>query len=187
VGFGTGHHATTQLCLEALQTLALDGVEVLDVGTGSGVLALAAVRLGAARALGIDVDEDAIAAARENLALNQGVADRVAFEIADIASPDRTWRGASSGAEARSARAAALRSRSPEGPRHFGLLTANLTGALLVRSAPLLLDAAAAGGTLILSGLQLDERDAVARAFDAASIVWERTAGEWVGMAVKKS
>jgi ribosomal protein L11 methyltransferase len=163
MGFGTGHHATTQLCLEALQTLALDGAEVLDVGTGSGVLALAAVQLGAARAHGIDIDEDAVTAARENATHNPDLADRVAFEVADIAS---------------------FSNRMSAKP---AVITANLTGALLVRSAPLLLDAAAAGGTLILSGLQVDERDAVVRAFAPAPIVWERVVGEWVGMAVKRS
>ena len=159
MGFGTGHHVTTRLCLAALQTIELAGRTVLDVGTGSGVLAIAADRLGAARAVGIDYDEDAIQSARENLALNPE-ARRVTFETVDLA--------------ARALPAA-------------DVVTANLTGALLVRAAAALLDAVHPGGTLILSGIQSHERDEVREAFAAAAVTWERDEDGWVGIAVKKA
>lgn len=157
-GFGTGHHATTRLCLEALQSIELTGKPVLDVGTGSGVLAIAADLLGASRATGIDTDPDAIQAARESLALNPA-AHHVTFEIADALAADL-----------------------PEAD----VVTANLTGALLARAARALWSAARPGGTLILSGLLEQERESVVEAFAAGLVVWERAEGGWVGLAVKK-
>jgi ribosomal protein L11 methyltransferase len=159
MGFGTGHHATTRLCLAALQTIDLTGKTVLDVGTGSGVLAIVANRLGAARAIGIDHDPDAIHAARENLALNPD-ARHVTFDLADLGT--RPLPAAD-------------------------VVTANLTGVLLARSAAVLLAAARAGGTLILSGLLAHERDGVCRAFAPAPVVWEREEDGWIGLAVKSS
>jgi ribosomal protein L11 methyltransferase len=106
---------------------------VLDIGTGSGVLAIAADRLGAARAVGIDSDPDAIQSARDNIGLNPA-AMRVRFETIDLAAKPLPV---------------------------VDVVTANLTGALLIRSAPALLAAVRSGGTLILSGIGAHERDDV--------------------------
>jgi ribosomal protein L11 methyltransferase len=154
MGFGTGHHATTRLCLRALQALDLKGSRVLDLGTGSGVLAIAARMLGASEALGIDDDRDAIQSAVENLTSNPGV-NHVTFEVRDL--------------------------RSAPLPR-ADVITANLTGALLARSANLLLGALEEDGSLIVSGLQSHERDEVVQAFGTARIGWEATEDEWVGI-----
>jgi ribosomal protein L11 methyltransferase len=159
MGFGTGHHATTRLCLAALQTIDLRDQVVLDIGTGSGVLAMAAERLGAARVTGIDHDPDAIQSARENLELNRDVRS-VTFDLADLSA-----------------------ARLPAAD----VVTANLTGALLVRSSSAVLAAVRPGGTLILSGLLTSERDAVCAAFLPAAVVWEREEDGWVGLAMKKS
>lgn len=88
---GTGEHPCTQLALEALEKSVSRGHAVVDVGTGSGILAIAALRLGAGMAVGIDTDEAALAAARENFALNDlrptlaaGSADILRPEAADV-------------------------------------------------------------------------------------------------------
>lgn len=155
MGFGTGHHATTRLCLAALQAIDVAGKFVLDVGTGSGVLAIAAARLGAARALGIDNDPDAVQSARENLALNPP-ASNVAFEAADLDARDL-----------------------PDAD----IVTANLTGALLIRAAPRLRAAVRSRGTLIVSGLLAHERDDVECAFGRPTPAFHREEDGWLGLA----
>uniref|UniRef100_A0A831UDJ4 Ribosomal protein L11 methyltransferase n=1 Tax=Geobacter metallireducens TaxID=28232 RepID=A0A831UDJ4_GEOME len=83
MAFGTGTHPTTRLCLEALEKLGPSG-DVLDVGTGSGILAMAAARLGARRVVGTDIDPDAVEVARENCAMNGVTADLVTTPLAAI-------------------------------------------------------------------------------------------------------
>jgi ribosomal protein L11 methyltransferase len=78
MAFGTGEHVTTQFCLRALEELVHKNDLVLDVGTGSGILSIAAVKLGARRALGLDVDPQAISTAQKNALIN-GVSHRVDF------------------------------------------------------------------------------------------------------------
>jgi len=157
MGFGTGHHATTRLCLAAIQSVDLTDAFVLDVGTGSGVLAIAAARLGAARALGIDSDADAIGSARENLALNVGVR-HVTFEVADLTSTELPT---------------------------ADVVAANLTGTLLVRAAAPLAGAVRPGGTLILGGLLAHEREHVRSAFAALELLWEKSEDDWIGLALR--
>jgi ribosomal protein L11 methyltransferase len=133
MGFGSGHHATTRLCLEALQRLELESRRVLDVGTGSGVLALAAARLGAATVLAIDVDPDALDNARGNAERNGGPRN-VEFRQADF--------------------------RQEPGLKS-DVVVANLTGAMLAAGAADLARTVAPGGALILSGITSEERDSV--------------------------
>ncbi|MGD2251685.1 MAG: 50S ribosomal protein L11 methyltransferase [Anaerolineales bacterium] len=76
MAFGVGSHPTTRLCLEALEEHILPGSVVVDLGCGSGILSIAAARLGAASVLGLDVDPEAVQAARSNVERNQ-VGDRV--------------------------------------------------------------------------------------------------------------
>jgi len=79
MAFGTGTHPTTQLCLEALDDLMQPGLQVLDLGTGSGILAVGAAKLGAVHVLALDNDPVAVEVALENIAQN-GVADRITVQ-----------------------------------------------------------------------------------------------------------
>lgn len=158
MGFGTGHHATTRLCIEALQRLNVAGRTVLDVGTGSGVLAIAASLLGASRSVGIDDDADAITAAQENLELNPGaeatllVAD---LRATDVASAD--------------------------------IVFANLTGGLLIAAAPTLQDFVARGGSLVLSGLMSVEEHDVLAAFPTWTVARRSQEDEWLCLVLQSS
>jgi ribosomal protein L11 methyltransferase len=152
MGFGSGHHATTRLCLSALQRLDLRGREVLDIGTGSGVLALAAAALGAIRALGIDIDADALENARGNAAMN-GSPAAVEFRLADFR-------------EAPSLTA--------------DVVVANLTGGMLAAHAAAVRRTVAPGGTLVLSGITSGERETVLGAFEEGfSVEWSSEEDGW--------
>ena len=137
MGFGTGHHSTTRLVLNALQGLALTDRTMLDLGCGSGVLAIAAIRLGALSATAIDTDPDALANAAENLALNN-VQDSVRLDRADF------------------------RDHAPSAD----VVAANLTGALLARAASRLAALVNPNGALIVSGFMESERAPVISALD---------------------
>ena len=86
MAFGTGTHPTTQLCLQAIERHLKPGQPLLDLGTGSGILAIAAAKLGAGPILAVDIDDEAVRVARENAAAN-GVADRLTIgegSLADV-------------------------------------------------------------------------------------------------------
>lgn len=85
MAFGTGTHPTTSLCLRALESVIKGGEEVIDVGTGSGILAIGAVQLGAKHVLALDLDPVAVSSARENTHLN-GLEDRITIKESDLLS-----------------------------------------------------------------------------------------------------
>lgn len=149
-GFGTGHHQTTRLCLSLLQEIALEHGSAIDVGTGSGVLAIAAAKLGASRAIGLDDDADALANAESNVAAN-GVRAAISLVHADLAA-----------------------FQSPPA----AVVTANLTGAVLARHAAALRALVAPGGALIVSGFAVEDTAEVVAAL-AATVEHAVSEGEW--------
>jgi ribosomal protein L11 methylase PrmA len=137
--FGTGHHPTTALCIEALEEiLAVERLDsVLDVGTGSGILALAALMMGVSRAVGLDVDADALKAAAENARLNQ-LEDRLELILGGPEVVAGKW----------------------------PLIVANVLAGPLMAMAPTLVQRLAKRGHLILSGIPCSLELEVRRAYE---------------------
>lgn len=158
MAFGTGLHPTTRGCLELLQQVQPMPARALDVGCGSGILALAALRLGAGSVVAIDTDPNAIDATRANAERN-GLADAI------------------------EARRGTLAEAADE---RFPLVLANLVAAVLVELAPALAAHLAPGGTLIASGIIEPRADEVVAAMAAAGLAVRdrRDDGEWVSLAL---
>ncbi len=155
MGFGTGHHASTRLCLRALQALPLRGRRVLDIGTGSGVLAIAAALRGAGPILAVDIDADAVETARANVLLNR-VEQAVQVRCADV--------------------------RVDELPP-AQVVFANVHAALVCRDAGRLARLVGGGGTLVVGGVTDDEEDAVCRALASYGGAGARYAeDEWLAL-----
>lgn len=157
-GFGTGHHATTRLCLLMLQRLDLRGARVLDVGTGSGVLALAAWKLGAGDVVAVDNDPDALDNARANIARN-GAAPSIDI-ICDGLEGLRIQRA--------------------------DVILANLTGAVLVRYAAELRGLALDGGYLILGGFAPVDVAVIRTAFAGLPVIYESAEGDWAALTLRR-
>ena len=131
MSFGTGHHATTRLALRLLAEALAPGDRVLDVGTGTGVLAIAACRTGAVEVLGVDTNPDAVRNARENVRTNE-VDDCVTVREGSMDVVPET---------------------------RYDVVAANITRPVLLELLPDLCSHLAADGTLVLSGLLRPQRD----------------------------
>ena len=160
MAFGTGLHPTTRLCLEGLEVLADRGVvqrrRVLDVGSGSGILSIAAAKLGAASVLGLDVDPIAVEATAANARRNR-LAGAVAVRPGSL----------------------------PTGEPPFDVVVANLIASLLVRLASDIAAELRSGGSWLVSGVFRDRETEVAEAFRAVGLeVTDRwIEGDWVALA----
>jgi ribosomal protein L11 methyltransferase len=163
MAFGTGLHPTTRLCLAVLEPLADDGrlaeARVLDVGCGSGILAIAALRLGAATALGVDTDPIAIESTLANARRNR-LAPRLRARVGSL----------------------------PTEEEPFDVVLANLIAGVLVPLAAYLRDELRPGGTLVASGIFVDREGDVRAAFESAGLrVVDRTVeGDWIALVARR-
>ncbi|MGO2131472.1 MAG: 50S ribosomal protein L11 methyltransferase [Halomonas sp.] len=149
LAFGTGTHATTALCLAWLDGLAvagnLDGLEVLDVGCGSGILAIAALKLGANRATGTDIDPQALSASRDNAERNA-----IAEHRLQLCYPEQL-----------------------DARRQFPLVIANILAGPLVELADEIASRVAPGGHLALSGILENQANEVLDAYQEQGMVMD--------------
>jgi len=161
MAFGTGLHPTTRGCLTLLQRIEPMPDRCLDVGTGSGILGIAALRLGAERVVGLDTDPIAVTAAMANAAVN-GLADRF---------------------EARRGTVMVELANEP-----YPLVLANLVASLLIELAPALVANTALGGTLIASGIIEPRADEVLASLSAAgfALIDRLDDGEWVSLRMER-
>jgi len=158
MGFGTGHHATTRMCLRLLSEMDVTDQTVLDLGTGSGVLSMAAALMGARRVTGIDVDQDAINSAESSARLNT-LPDTIEFQVCDFR-------------------------HSPPSPADIVL--ANLTGGMLTSSAASIAALVRPHGLLVLSGFDHTEADRVLAAFASFTERQRLSEDNWVALQLQK-
>lgn len=157
--FGTGLHETTRLVAQALAKHAseLAGTVVLDVGCGSGILALAAIVLGAKSAVAIDVDQEAIDVTNENAQRNH-LSDRIQASTTDLAELEMTSK----------------------------VVVANIEAKVLIPIAHVLERHVAPGGLLLLSGILVPQKDDVRNAYPDMELLDSPSLGEWVLLALRK-
>jgi ribosomal protein L11 methyltransferase len=155
--FGSGSHASTRLLLGELERRVRPGARVLDVGTGSGILAVTAALLGAGSVTAVDIDPDAVAVTRANAAHN-GVGDRIDVSTSDAG----------------------------DVPGVFDLVLANLTAGTLAELAGPLASRVASGGTLLLGGLLPGQWPHVAARFAGLSLAAETELEGWSGIVLDR-
>ena len=189
MAFGTGLHPTTQLCLVLLERYAAPGQRALDLGCGSGILAIGAAKLGATPVLAIDNDPIAVQATVENVERN-GVADVVTSAEGSLG-PGATlghWLGTDWALKQRQA----MPSGGPiafEPDAEFDLIAANILANVHVLLAPYLQRALKPGGMLLTSGIIADREDDVVAAFSAAGLepVERMQEGDWVALVHRRA
>jgi ribosomal protein L11 methyltransferase len=189
MAFGTGLHPTTQLCIGFIEQYVTPGMPVLDLGCGSGILAIAAARLGA-KVLALDTDAIAVTATRENVDRND-VAGQVSVAQGSLgggAALDHWLYPATD--DGRPTTDDSDNQLSVVGrPSSFDLIVANIIARVLSALAADMAGALTAGGTLIASGIIADREHEVVAAFAEAGLMplERRQEGDWVALVYRKS
>ncbi len=166
--FGTGMHETTQLCMRQLKKYVNKDTQILDVGTGSGILSIAALKLGASHAVGTDLDPCAISAVKENLEVNDVPVTNMDMILGNIIDDKAI--------------------QDEVGYEKYDIVVANILADVLIPLTPVILHQMKKGGLYITSGIIDDKEESVVAAVKAAGLeVLEVThQGEWVSVTARK-
>lgn len=167
--FGTGMHETTQLCIRQLKKYVTSETELLDVGTGSGILSIVALKLGAKHAVGTDLDPCAVPAVEENKEANEIPVEAFDMMIGNIIDDKEV--------------------QDKVGYEKYDIVVANILADVLVPLTPVILNQMKKGGIYITSGIIDDKEETVVNAVKAAGLeVLEVThQGEWVSVTARKN
>jgi ribosomal protein L11 methyltransferase len=173
MAFGTGTHATTALCLRALDRVVRGGEDVIDVGTGSGILAIGAVKLGARGVLALDLDPVAVSSAKANAELN-GLKDRIDVRESDLL-------GVLKGGEASAGQPFIVKPP-------VDLVIANILAEIILRFIDDVREALKPGGLYIVSGIYVNKEDAVRQGLEAAGfeIISRDEQEDWIAFTARK-
>ena len=166
--FGTGMHETTQLCIRQLKKYVEPGMKILDVGCGSGILGMLALKFGAGYSVGTDLDPCAIDATHENMAVNGIARDQYEVMIGNIIDDKAVQDKAGYG--------------------QYDIVAANILAEVLVPLTPVIQDQLKSGGIYITSGIIDDKEETVVEAVKAAGmeLLEVHHQGEWVSVTARK-
>jgi ribosomal protein L11 methyltransferase len=176
MAFGTGLHPTTRLCLQAIEEHLIPGCTVLDIGTGSGVLAIAAAGLGAAAVLALDADPVAVTAAEANVARN-GVSDGVTVQHGSLPGGEELPRHFTTNSALEYLETG-----------HFDLILMNILAPVIIGMAAALAARCRSGGQLIVAGLIDNQETAVLEALHAQGfeVIERNQEKDWVSLVTRR-
>ena len=161
MAFGTGHHPTTRMCLELIEEVIRGDESVLDLGCGSGILSITAVKMGAASSYGLEIQENAVKVARENCVSNN-VVDEVHIELGTL--------------------------RNSSNKKNYDVVMANISSKVIVDLSESLVRSVKVGGHIILSGILNESLSDVKKAISIFEMKIEeiRIDGDWVAILGRK-
>ena len=168
ISFGTGKHETTQLCIRQIRKYLKEGERVLDVGCGSGILSIAALKLGAGSVVGTDVDGDCITSTHENMTVNHLAENSGEFYVGNLIDDKAFQEKIGTG---------------------YDLVAANILADIIIPMAPALYQCAKEQGVLITSGIIDFKENEVKEALEQAGfeILEVNHQGEWVNVTARKN